>query len=83
LSHKSYRIYNERQKETTPDEEERHTATKCTKKPKVLNKDGMNTVGNIWEHHLPNEEYQVLDKAFEEYLLQDNQYNKEGLFSEN
>jgi hypothetical protein len=49
------------------------TATKRTKKPKTSNKDGMNTMGNIWEHRLSNEEF---IKFWTRHL-------KEGLISEN
>jgi hypothetical protein len=41
--------------------------TKPTKKTKSSSKDDLNMVGHIWENRLSKEEYQVLDKAFEDY----------------
>jgi hypothetical protein len=52
---KSYRLYHERQKETS--------GGKPIKKPKASDKDDMSTMGNVWENRLSKEDYQVLDKA--------------------
>jgi hypothetical protein len=58
------------------------SGAKLIKKPKTSNQDDRNTIGTIWENRLSKEDYQVLDKAFED-CEQDSQHDKEGLFSEN